>query len=82
MCSAFARKVTMVAYGVRRRKQMLELAERHPLWRFIADEREGMPKQCRKLHGRTIRYDDPFWETNYPPCEWPECGCRVEVKMR
>jgi len=82
MCSVFARKVTMVAYGIRHRNQMLELADMYPVWRFIADDREGMPEQCRKLNGKTFRHDDPFGETHYPPCEWPECACRVELKMR
>jgi hypothetical protein len=82
MCLVFARKVTMVAYGIRHRNQMLELADMYPVWRFIADNREAMPEECRRLNGRTFRHDDPFWETHYPPCEWPECSCRVELVMR
>ena len=82
MCSMFARKVAMTAYGVRHRAQMLELKDMSPQWRFIADDREGMPDQCRKFNGILFRYDDPFWDTHYPPCEWPECSCRVELKMR
>lgn len=81
MCSAFANKVSLTAYGVMRRQQMLEMADRHPMWQFIVNEREGMPKECRKLHDKTFRYDDPFWDTNYPPCAWPECSCRVRVVM-
>lgn len=82
MCSAFARKVAMTAYGIGHRNQMLELKDMYPLWRLIVDHRDGMPEQCRKLNGKIFRYDDPFWETHYPPCEWPDCSCRVELKMR
>ena len=82
MCAAFARKVTMTAYGIGHRNQMLELKDMYPLWRLIVDHRDGMPEECRKLHGKIFRYDDPFWETHYPPCEWPDCSCRVELKMR
>jgi SPP1 gp7 family putative phage head morphogenesis protein len=81
MCSAFARKVTMFTYGIRRRNQMQDLADRYPMWRFIADDRDRMPEHCRELNGKIFRYDDPFWETHYPPCEWPECSCRVELIM-
>jgi hypothetical protein len=82
MCAAFARKVTMTAYGIGHRNQMLELKDMYPLWRLIVDHRDGMPEQCRKLNGKIFRYDDPFWQTHYPPCEWPDCSCRVELKMR
>jgi SPP1 gp7 family putative phage head morphogenesis protein len=82
MCMLFARRVTMIAYAYRRRKQMLEISDRYPFWEFIASDDPDTPMKCKKLNGKVFRFDDPFWDTGYPPCERLDCGCRVEVKMK
>ncbi|NCB47951.1 hypothetical protein EOM81_13190 [bacterium] len=30
----------------------------------------------RKLHGKILRYDDPFWDNYFPPNGWG-CRCRA-----
>jgi hypothetical protein len=82
MCAMFARRVSAIAYALQRRKQMLEISARYPNWRFIAFQSPDTPERCHKLDGKTFRFDDPFWDSGYPPCDWLDCACRAEVKMR
>lgn len=82
MCNMFACRVAMMAYAFRRRKQMLEISDRYPSWKFIADDNPDVPKRCKKLDGKAFRFDDPFWDTGYPPCSRLDCNCSVEVKMK
>jgi len=82
MCAMFARRIAAIAYALRRRKQMLEISERYPNWRFIAFQGPDTPERCNKLNGKTFRFDDLFWDGGYPPCDRLDCACKAEVKMR
>ncbi len=82
MSAMFARRIAAIAYALRRRKQMLEISERYPNWRFVAFQGPDTPERCNKLDGKTFRFDDPFWDSGYPPCDRLDCACRAEVKMR
>lgn len=82
MCAMFARRVGAIAYALQRRKQILEISERYPNWRFVAFQGPDTPERCHMLNGKTFRFDDPFWDSGYPPCDRLDCACRAEVKMR
>lgn len=82
MCAVFARRIAAIAYSLRRRKQMLEISGRYPNWRFVAFQGPNTPERCNNLNGKTFRFDDPFWEHGYPPCDRLDCACGAEVKMR
>ena len=51
-----------------------------PYWRWV---HSGLAKDPRPehlaWHGMTLRHDDPFWQTYFPPRIPPDygCGCRV-----
>lgn len=51
-----------------------------PYWRWV---HSGLAKDPRPehlaWHGMTLRHDDPFWQTHFPPRIPPDygCGCRV-----
>ena len=79
MCSMFAEKVTHLAYSIRRRKQMLENVDDRPYWQY---ESQLYGKCSRKnhvvLHNKVFRYDDPFWDSFWPPLDW-DCACYVKA---
>jgi hypothetical protein len=82
MCNMFARRVSMFAYSIQRRKQMLEMTDWRPIWKFKAGFSPETPERCKKLDGKTFKFDDPFWKTGFPPCGRMECDCSVEVKLK
>lgn len=60
-----------------------EVVRRRPLWQY----RHGGAAQPRPKHvtgppagwnGLVLRYDDPFWQTHYPPNGWG-CSCFVRT---
>ncbi|MDR0577758.1 MAG: hypothetical protein LBI87_09550 [Candidatus Accumulibacter sp.] len=51
-----------------------------PYWRYVhSDLSKEHPRELHKLWGDmklTLRHDDPFWQTHYPPNGW-FCRCSV-----
>jgi hypothetical protein len=69
------------AYAAGRRAQLLdpELLSRRPFWRYVHNDSVTHPRPLHKQWGDmrlTLRHDDPFWETHFPPNGWG-CKCRV-----
>ena len=69
------------AYAAGRRAQLLdpELLARRPYWKYVHNDGVAHPRPHHKLWGDmglTLRHDDPFWNTHYPPNGWG-CKCRV-----
>jgi len=50
-------------------------------WIHTKQDSEFERPEHRALHLKVFRYDDPFWQSNYPPYRGGEilygCGCRV-----
>ncbi|MDR0233705.1 MAG: phage head morphogenesis protein [Zoogloeaceae bacterium] len=54
-----------------------EVLKYYPYWRYIHDDGVRNPRpEHLAWHGLTLRYDHPFWASNYPPNGWG-CCCRV-----
>ncbi|KAF7787190.1 hypothetical protein PRUB_a4068 [Pseudoalteromonas rubra] len=65
------------AYMAGRYRRLLARAKTHPYWQYVAiDDGQTRPEHTR-LNGRVFRYDDPIWQTIFPPNGW---GCRCRVR--
>jgi len=64
------------AYGAGRYAAMMEEAEERPMWQYVAILDSRTRPAHRALNGRIFRYDDPAWQSFYPPCGY-RCRCRV-----
>ena len=69
------------SYAAGRRAQLLdpEMLAHRPYWRYVHSDGVAHPRPYHKQWGDmklTLRYDDPFWDTHYPPNGWG-CKCRV-----
>lgn len=64
------------AYSVGRYKQQLEDADVAPYFQYcsVMDGRTRPAHQA--MNGKAFRYDDPIWNTMYPPNGW-NCRCTV-----
>lgn len=69
---------TRVAYNVGRYAQLMNGADTHPFWQYVAVDDSRTRPSHRSLNGMIFRYDDPFWQTHYPPNGW-NCRCRVRA---
>lgn len=64
------------AYCMGRYKQMMEVAENRPYWRY-SSILDGRTRPAHSLlHGKIKRHDDPFWDVWFPPNGF-RCRCTV-----
>lgn len=61
-----------------RRARQLENVEERPYWMYLAVNDSRTRPFHRILHGKVFRYDDPFWESFYPPNGF-RCRCRAKT---
>ncbi|MBA3997064.1 MAG: hypothetical protein C0466_07825 [Candidatus Accumulibacter sp.] len=55
------------------------LLKNRPFWRYVHNDSVLHPRPHHKRWGDmrlTLRHDDPFWKTHFPPNGWG-CRCRV-----
>jgi hypothetical protein len=68
------------AYQAAQYRKQLQDAEGRPVWvyksKVFGDHRR---QEHIALHDKAFRYDDPFWDTHYPPNGWG-CQCYVTTK--
>lgn len=67
-----------MAYSAGRYAQLTEpeTLAAFPYWQYVHSGAAHPRKQHLAWNGLTLRADDPFWRTHYPPNGW-KCGCRV-----
>lgn len=66
------------AYSAGRHAQLTQPAtlEAFPYWQYVHGDSMRPRPQHLAWNGLTLRADDPFWSTHYPPNGW-RCSCRV-----
>ncbi|WP_175922086.1 PBECR2 nuclease fold domain-containing protein [Burkholderia latens] len=69
------------AYMAGRYAAQLEQVDTHPYWEYVAVLDSRTRPAHRALAGAIYRYDDPFWQTFYPPNGY-RCRCRVRTRTR
>ncbi|MBS1186720.1 MAG: putative head morphosis protein of bacteriophage [Burkholderiaceae bacterium] len=67
---------TQTAYMAGRYAEQIENVDNRPFWQYIAVMDGRTRPAHRALHGLAFRFDDPFWQSFYPPNGW-NCRCRV-----
>jgi uncharacterized protein with gpF-like domain len=59
------------------RKRIMQSVDTFPyLMLDVTDTRIARP-ECCEMDGKVRRWDDQFWQNNFPPCEKKGCLCRV-----
>ena len=65
------------AYMAGRYKQQLTFSDTRPWWLYVAVMDENTRASHGALNNKVFRFDDPIWQSHYPPNGW---GCRCRVR--
>lgn len=68
------------AYSAAQYRKQLQDAQGRPVWVYKSKvSGKNRRQEHIALHDKAFRYDDPFWDTYYPPNGW---GCRCSVTTK
>lgn len=65
------------SYMAGRYKSLRDNVDDRPYWQYVAILDSKTRPSHRALHGKVFRWDDPIWNSLYPPNGW---GCRCRVR--
>lgn len=59
------------------RERIAQAAETMPYLMLDVPETQRARPECLAMDGCARRWDDPYWEKNFPPCDRLDCLCSV-----
>lgn len=65
-------------YSAGRYRSQMGFAKSRPYWMYVAILDARTRPAHAAMNGQIFRYDDPIWNSFYPPIDW-RCRCRVEA---
>ena len=65
-----------VAHVAGQYQSLVDEAELYPYWQYHTQEDERVRGSHAVLNRKVFRWDDPFWDTHFPPNGW-QCRCYV-----
>ena len=65
-----------VAHVAGQYQSLVDEAELYPYWQYHTQEDNRVRDSHAVLNRKVFRWDDPFWDTHFPPNGW-QCRCYV-----
>lgn len=65
------------AYHAGRYAEQMANSDEQPYWQYVAVADSRTRQSHLALNGKVYRFDDPIWDTLYPPNDW---GCRCRAR--
>ena len=69
------------AYMAGRYASQIENIDNRPYWEYVAINDNRTRPSHKAMDGKVLRYDDPFWDSFYPPNGF-NCRCRVRARSQ